>query len=105
MVRQRHADATFHYDYYLSNAAAYTTPAEFARVIQSRHRIEECFQRAKSEAGLADYEVRTWRGWHHHQTLSLIATWFLTQETREGKKINPSPQCAASAHDAGLVAA
>ena len=105
VVRQRHADATFHYDYYLSNAAAYTTPAEFARVIQSRHRIEECFQRAKSEAGLADYEVRTWRGWHHHQTLSLIATWFLTQETREGKKINPSPQCAASAHDAGLVAA
>lgn len=42
-----------------------------------------------AEAGLADYEVRTWRGWHHHQTLSLIATWFLTQETRQGKKSRP----------------
>ena len=53
---------------------------------KAQHRIEECLERAKSEAGLADYEVRTWEGWHHHQTLSLLATWFLTQETRRGKK-------------------
>lgn len=52
-------------------------------------RIEECLPRAKSEAGLADYEVRHWLGWHHHQTLSLIATWFLTTESRRGKKMDP----------------
>ena len=52
------------------------------------HRIEEAIKRGKSEAGLADYEVRNWRGWHHHQILSLIATWFLASETRRGKKIH-----------------
>ena len=74
-------------DYYLSNASADTKEAEFARVAKAEHRIEECIQRAKSEAGLADYEVRNWKGWHHHQILSLIATWFLIQEAQRGKKI------------------
>ncbi len=75
-------------DYYLSNAPAETELAEFARVAKAEHRIEECLQRAKSEAGLADYEVRNWKGWHHHQTLSLIATWFLVTEARRGKKMD-----------------
>jgi SRSO17 transposase len=77
-------------DSYLSNASADTPVAEFARVAKAEHRIEECIQRAKGEAGLADYEVRNWRGWHHHQTLSLIATWFLVTEARRGKKMDAS---------------
>ena len=76
-------------DYHLSNASSDTERAEFARVAKAEHRIEECLQRGKSEAGLGDYEVRTWRGWHHHQTLSLIATWFLVTEARRGKKMDP----------------
>jgi SRSO17 transposase len=75
-------------DYYLSNASIEVELAEFARAAKAEHRIEECIQRSKSEAGLADYEVRTWRGWHHHQTLSLIATWFLVTEARRGKKMD-----------------
>ncbi len=75
-------------DYYLSNASADVELAEFARVAKAEHRIEECIQRAKSEAGLADYEVRRWKGWHHHQTLSLLATWFLVTEARRGKKMD-----------------
>jgi len=73
--------------------------AEFARVFKAQHRIEECLQRAKGEAGLADYQVRTWQGWHHHQTLSLLATWFLTQETRRGKNPDPGADGAAGAGD------
>jgi hypothetical protein len=76
-------------DYYLSNAASETALAEFARTAKAEHRIEECIQRGKSEAGLADYEVRNWKGWHHHQILSLIATWFLVVEARRGKKMDP----------------
>jgi SRSO17 transposase len=76
-------------DYYLSNSHAETALAEFARVAKAEHRIEECLRRAKSEAGLADYEVRNWPGWHHHQSLSLIATWFLVMESRRGKKMDP----------------
>jgi len=83
--------------YYLSNAPADTSLAEFARVANAGHRIEECIKRSKSEAGLAQYQVRTWIGWHHHLTLCLIATWFLLRESRRGKKMDsrdhhpPSP--------------
>jgi SRSO17 transposase len=73
-------------DYYLSNATADVPLEELARVSKAEHRIEECIQRSKSETGLADYEVRNWTGWYHHQTLSLIALWFLVTETRRGKK-------------------
>lgn len=89
VVRERQSDGSMKHDYYLSNAPSDTPLAEFTRVAKAAHRIEECLHRDKSEAGLADYEVRTWRGWHHHQTLSLLATWFLTQETRRGEKSTP----------------
>lgn len=82
-------------DYYLSNASADVELAEFARVAKAEHRIEECIRRAKSEAGLADYEVRNWKGWHHHQTLSLMATWFLVTEARRGKKMDACDHRAA----------
>lgn len=84
------------FDYWLSNAAPDTPRAEFARVAQARGRIEQCFQRAKSETGLADYETRSWPGWHHHQTLSLLASWFLVVERLRGEKIHAGPDAPAS---------
>jgi SRSO17 transposase len=105
VIRERQGDGTMKHDYYLSNAPHDTPLAEFVRVSKAEHRIEECLQRAKSEAGLADYEVRTWRGWHHHQTLSLVATWFLTQETRRGEKIHPGHHRPSSSRRAGCVVA
>jgi SRSO17 transposase len=96
VFREPHEDGTFKHHYCLSNADWDTPLPEFARVLKAEHRIEECFRRAKSEAGLSDYEVRTWRGWHHHQALSLIATWFLTQETRRGKNVDARPHGAAA---------
>ena len=104
VIRERQGDGTLKHDYYLSNAPHETPLAEFTRVSKAEHRVEECLQRAKSEAGLADYEVRTWRGWHHHQTLSLIATWFLTQETRHGKKNHAGDHRPASPRDRGGIA-
>jgi SRSO17 transposase len=107
VVRQRQDDGTWKHDYYLSNAAYRTELAEFTRVAKAEHRIEECLQRAKGEAGLADYEVRTWRGWYHHQTLALVATWFLTVETRRGKKMDPGVDgvAATEANRWGVAAA
>jgi len=93
------------YDYYLSNAPADTALEELARVVKAEHRIEDSLKRAKSEAGLSDYEVRTWAGWHHHQTLSLIATWFLTLETRRGKKIYAGADGPAGSRSVVLAAA
>jgi len=97
VFRERQGDGSWKHDYLLSNAALATPLAEFARVFKAQHRVEECLRRAKGEAGLADYQVRTWGGWHHHQTLSLLATWFLTQETRRGKNADPGANRPASA--------
>jgi len=96
VFREKQADGTFKHDYALSCAHAETALPEFARVFNAEHRIEQCLQRAKGEAGLSHYQVRTWRGWHHHQTLSLIATWFLTQEARRGKNMDSRAHGAAT---------
>jgi SRSO17 transposase len=103
--RERQRDGSFKHDYGLANAPADTPLAEFARVFKAEHRIEECLKRAKSEAGLADYEVRTWEGWHHHQTLSLLASWFLTQEKQRGKKNISEPHRSPSPSRTCTVAA
>lgn len=93
------------HDDYLSDAPAETLPGVLARVAKAEHRVECSLQRGKSEAGLAESQVRTWSGWHHHQTLSLIATWFLIEEARRGKKGGGGADSAASARRAGVVAA
>jgi SRSO17 transposase len=52
-----------------------------------RHQIEQLFQHGKGEVGLDHYEVRSYVGWHHHMTLSLLALWFLSLERlAQGKK-------------------
>jgi SRSO17 transposase len=51
---------------------------DLARVAGRRWLVEECFEAAKQEAGLADYEVRSWRGWHRHVTLAMLALALLT---------------------------
>jgi SRSO17 transposase len=105
VFREQQADGSWKHDYLLSNAPLATSLPEFARVFKAEHRIEESLRRAKSEAGLGHYQVRTWRGWHHHQALSLLATWFLTQEARRGKKIHAGVDGAASALVCGAAVA
>ena len=97
--RDRDNDEVLKTDYYLSNATPETELSEFTRVAKAEHRIEECIQRGKSEAGLADYEVRNWKGWHHHQILSLIASWFLVAESRREKKMDTGYHGSADPRD------
>jgi len=96
LTRERQNDNTYKHDYYFSNADPGTSLKELARVAKAEHRIEQCLERAKGEAGLADYQVRTWIAWHHHQTLALLAAWFLTEETRRGKNPDPGADVAAT---------
>lgn len=105
VIRRADDDGAVIHDYYFSNADSKTPLEEFARVAKAEHRIEDCFQRGKGEAGLGDYEVRNWNGWYHHQTLSLIAAWFLTEETRRGKKIHTSHHASTSPGTTGRVVA
>lgn len=63
--------------YYFTHAPQRTTLAELVRVAGSRWAIEECFEQAKQETGLDEYEVRSWTGWYRHITLSMFAQAFL----------------------------
>ena len=90
VTRRLEENGSWKHDYFLSNAPAQTPLEELGRAVKAEHRIEDSLKRAKSEAGLSDYEVRTWSGWYHHQALSLIATWFLIQEALRGKKWTPA---------------
>jgi SRSO17 transposase len=72
--------------YYLSNAAPTCPLKEMARVAHTRWPVEDCFLQGKQEMGLDAYEVRSWRGWHHHMTLVMLAMWFLKLETRRLEK-------------------
>ncbi len=73
-------------DYYLSHGNEDSDLEEYGRVIKDAYRIEECFHRGKGECGLSDYQVRNWRGWHHHTTLSMLGMWFLLKEVIHQKK-------------------
>jgi SRSO17 transposase len=98
-TRERQADGTYKHDYYFGFAPPETSLKEFVGVAKTEHRVEECLQRAKGEAGLADYEIRNWLGWHHHQALALIATWFLTKENQRGKKAHAGIDGTPTSHD------
>jgi len=86
VLREAQSDGTVKHDYYLSNASPETTLTEFARVTKAEGRIEECLERAKSEARLGQYQVRNWVGWHHHQTLSLLAAYVSDARRAAGGK-------------------
>lgn len=59
--------------YYIAAGPKRTTLPRLAKAAGSRWSIEGGFESAKQETGLADYEVRSWTGWHRHATLSLLA--------------------------------
>jgi SRSO17 transposase len=64
--------------YYVVFAPREGTSLEaLARVAGTRWRVESCFEEAKQECGLDEYEVRRWLGWHRHVTLSMLAHAFL----------------------------
>ena len=59
--------------YYIAAGPRRTTLTHLAQTAGARWSIEGGFESAKQEVGLADYEVRSWTGWHRHVTLSLLA--------------------------------
>jgi SRSO17 transposase len=63
--------------YYLCAAPAGTADEELIRVAGSRWAIEECFQAAKNETGLDQYQVRRYDAWYRHVTLAMLAHAYL----------------------------
>jgi SRSO17 transposase len=73
--------------YYISNADAATPLGVLAEVACTRHAVEDYFEDAKSYLGMAQYETRSYVGWHHHMSLVAMAHLFITLTRRDlGKK-------------------
>jgi len=83
--------------YYLVFVPAGTALEEVVRAAGRRWTIEETIEEAKGEVGLAHYEVRSWRGWYRHITLSMLAHAYLavtrasvTSEATNGGMYEPT---------------
>jgi SRSO17 transposase len=59
---------------------------ELVRAAGMRWPIEECYEEAKSEAGLDNYQVRLYHAWYRHITLSMLALAFLAVMRHKSKK-------------------
>lgn len=77
--------------YYICYGPRRASLADLARVAGARWPVEECFQRAKNETGLDDYQVRTWRGWYARITLSMLALAWLAVMRALAQKGAPPP--------------
>jgi SRSO17 transposase len=84
--------------YYLCYGPAQTSVHELIRMAGRRWIIEDCFEAAKGEVGLDDYEVRKWDGWKRHITLCLLAHAYLAvvrsvaEDEEDAAKRGTSPQ-------------
>jgi SRSO17 transposase len=63
--------------YWLSNLPVEISFEKMVHVIKMRWRIERDYEELKQEFGLAQFEGRNWRGFHHHGTLCIAAYTFL----------------------------
>lgn len=84
--------------YAFSNLPAGTTRRRAVRLWKSRWAVEQGYQQMKEELGLDHFEGRSWRGFHHHAAMVLLAYGFLLLERercrveRERAAERPSPR-------------
>ena len=75
------------YSYFISNASSSTRLKKLVWLSGLRWAIEQCFEEAKTELGMDHYEVRKFKGWHHHMLTCMLAHFFLWHlKIRMGKK-------------------
>jgi SRSO17 transposase len=86
LLVRRSLEETPELKYYVSNGDAATPLEVLAQVACTRHEVEEYLEDAKSYLGMAQYETRSWIGWHHHMSLVAMAHLFITLTRRDLKK-------------------
>ena len=75
--------------YALSNLPRRTSRIGAVRLWKSRWPVEQGYQQMKEELGLDHHEGRSWRGFHHHACLVMLAFGFLALE-REREERDPA---------------
>jgi SRSO17 transposase len=78
----------------LTNAAKHTTLKRLGWMQRQRYWVERAFEDGKSECGMADYQVRKWRAWHHHMALVMMAMLFMLSERIHHQDTYPLLSCA-----------
>jgi len=68
--------------------------SELLYMQMQRYRTERSFQDAKSESGMAEYQVRTWTAWHHHIALTMPALLFMIGQKIGNRKGVPLLSCS-----------
>jgi SRSO17 transposase len=89
-------DQTPELAFYLCAGPAETTLEQLVTVAGTRWSIEECFQAAKNEAGLASYQVRDYTAWYRHITLAMLAHAYLSATRATAEKGAPQPATPSS---------
>jgi SRSO17 transposase len=82
--------------YYVCAGPADTGLGQLIAVAGGRWRIEECFQAAKNEAGLASYQARDYTAWYRHITLAMLAHAYLSATRATAEKGGRQPEPASS---------
>lgn len=88
ILRKDEGEQKLKYQY--SNAPSETPLERLSEMSHSRYWMERAIQDAKGEAGLAEYELRSWRGWHHHITMTILAMLFLLELQLDWKPKAPN---------------
>lgn len=78
----------------LSNFPEDTSLKDLAHRQRQRYWVERVFQDAKSECGMADYQVRKWSAWHHHMALVMMTMLFMLNERINQQNEYPLLSCA-----------
>jgi SRSO17 transposase len=100
LILRRGLEGAHAVKYFLSNAPAACPPAALVRVSGLRWPVETALEEAKGELGMDHYETRTWRGWHHHMTQTLLAHHFLVRLRLRLKK-SPGVDCGPNSGAVG----
>ena len=78
----------------LTNLPKHATLKRLGWIQRQRYWVERTFEDAKSECGMADYQVRKWSAWHHHMALVMMAMLFMLSEKIHHKDTYPLLSCA-----------
>jgi SRSO17 transposase len=90
------ADEPAELAYYVCAGPTETPLEQLITVAGSRWRVEECFQAAKNEAGLASYQVRDYTAWYRHITLAMLAHAYLSATRATAEKGAPRRETSSS---------
>jgi SRSO17 transposase len=89
LMFQREVDHPHQLRCWVSNADESVSLEALAEVASQRMRIEQFFEEAKGEVGMADYEARAWTSWHHHMSLVALAHLYMTTLRLELRPTQP----------------